>query len=106
MHRSPLLYNARLPTGNRHRSDFLHWHQNEHAPFEEAMSEEMKILHIDKKQLFSVEQDDDGMMYLRVVVGGVAMRERRVAMDEDLQSLYKADPNLLISCVVEIRRKA
>jgi hypothetical protein len=37
----------------------------------------MKILYINKQQMFSVEQDDAGRLYLCVVVGGVVMAEKK-----------------------------
>ncbi|HEY8328421.1 MAG TPA: hypothetical protein VIO59_08280 [Rhodanobacter sp.] len=64
----------------------------------------MKILYINKQKMYSVEQDDEGMMYLCVVVGGIAMSEKKVPMDEYLVSLYQADPGGLIECVNKIRK--
>jgi hypothetical protein len=63
----------------------------------------MKILYLNQAQMFSVEEDDQGALYLCVVVGGVAMSEKKVLMDEGLISLYRADPSRLINHVNAIR---
>jgi predicted P-loop ATPase len=66
----------------------------------------MKILYINKQKMYSVEQDDGGRLYLCVVIGDIAMSEKRVPMDEYLTSLYLTDPNGLVERVNQIRKGA
>jgi len=63
----------------------------------------MKVLYVNRQQLFSVEQDDCGDLYLCVVIGGIAMSERKIPMDDRLIEIYRANPEQLIGKVNEIR---
>lgn len=62
----------------------------------------MKILYLDRQKMFSVEQDEEGNLFLCVVVGGIAMREIRVPMSQDMVDLFRSNPESLIDKVKEI----
>jgi len=66
----------------------------------------MKIEYLNRDEMFSVETDELGRFYLCVIVGGMAMSEKKILMDEAMYSQFCVDPAGLIPWVKSIRMNA
>ena len=64
----------------------------------------MKTIYSDETEMFLVEQDEkSGELFLRVVVGGIAMYEIQRKMTDEMVASFRREPTDLLDFVRRIR---
>jgi hypothetical protein len=64
----------------------------------------MKNIYANEGEMFLVQKDDkSGHLYLKVIVGGIAMYEVSKLMDAEMVDAFNENPKKLLKYVAEIR---